>query len=186
MARTRQGEFKYRTWGGARPGAGRKPKGVRAGVSHLARPVLKPRFPVHVTWRFAPDVWNLRSKRSFRELERAFFVSANRFAMRLVQYSVQGNHVHLILEAPDRVALGRGMKGLGVRIARALNRMMGKRGRVLGDRYHLHILRTPTEVRHAVHYLENNAHNHYGLDEPDPFTGVFLEPHIWLLRHQLE
>src|SRR5215468_1816130 len=106
MARVRQTELKYRTWGGKRPGAGRKPKGERAGVSHRARPVLKPRFPVHVTWRFARNVWNLRSGRSFSRLERAFFVSASRFHVRLIKYSVQGNHVHLILEAPDRVALG--------------------------------------------------------------------------------
>jgi putative transposase len=186
LARTRQRELKYRTWGGWRPGSGRKPKGERAGMSHLARPVLKPRFPVHVTWRFARGVWNLRSKQSFRELERAFFASANRFDVRLTKYSVQGNHVHLIVEAPDRVALGRGMKGLGVRIARRLNRMMGRRGRVLGDRYHLHILKTVREVRHAVNYLENNARHHYGLVEPDPYTGAFLEPGTWLLRRQLE
>jgi putative transposase len=99
LARTRQGELKFRTWGGRRPGSGRKPKGERAGVSHRARPVLKPRFPVHVTWRFARGVWNLRSKQSFRELERAFFSSANRFDVRLTKYSVQGDHVHLIVEA---------------------------------------------------------------------------------------
>jgi hypothetical protein len=74
------------------------------------------------------------------------------------------------------------MKGLGVRIARRLNRMMSRRGRVLGDRYHLHILKTPTEVRHAVHYLRNNARHHYGLVEPDPFAGSFLPPRTWLMR----
>ena len=37
------------TWGGKREGAGRKPVGVKAGVWHVTRPVLKPRFPVHVT-----------------------------------------------------------------------------------------------------------------------------------------
>jgi hypothetical protein len=57
---------------------------------------------------------------------------------------------------------------------------------VLGDRYHLHILKTVREVRHAVNYLENNAHHHYGLVEPDPYTGAFLEPGTWLLRRQLE
>jgi hypothetical protein len=56
---------------------------------------------------------------------------------------------------------------------------------VLGDRYHLHILKTPTEVRHAAQYLENNARHHYGLVEPDPFTGSFLPPRTWLMR-QLE
>src|SRR5262245_14525065 len=99
MARTKQTAFKYRTWGGERRGDGRKPKGVRARVSHLARPVLKPRFPVHVTLRFAEGVWNLRSPETFGVLERAFVASANRFGMRLVHYSVQSNHVHLIVEA---------------------------------------------------------------------------------------
>jgi REP element-mobilizing transposase RayT len=185
MARTKQRELEFRTWGGKRRGAGRKPKGVRAGVSHLARPVLKPRFPVHVTWRFAEGVWNLRSPDTFRVLELAFLASANRFGVRLVHYSVQGNHVHLIVEAPDRVALGKGMQGLGVRIARGLNRLMGRRGRVLADHYHLHILETPTEARHAVRYVHNNARHHFGLPGPDPFAGPFLPPTTWLLR-QLE
>src|SRR5689334_1009894 len=44
-------DLKFRTWGGRRKGAGRKPKGDNAGVPHVPRAVLKPRFPVHVTWR---------------------------------------------------------------------------------------------------------------------------------------
>ena len=74
---------------------------------------------------------------------------AVRFGFRLVHYAVMGNHVHLIVEAEDRRALWRGMQGLGVRIAKGMNRLMGRAGRVLVDRYHAHILRTPTEVRAA-------------------------------------
>ena len=109
--------------------------------------MLKRRFPVHVTWRMMDGVWNLRTRRCFGALSRAFWGGANRFGFRLVHYSVQGNHVHLLVEAEDEKALSRGMKGLGVRVAKGLNRVMGRQGKVLDDRYHGHILRTPTEVQ---------------------------------------
>jgi putative transposase len=177
-------KMKFRTWGGARKGAGRKPKGVRAGVSHLVRPVLKRRFPVHVTWKMGSAVWNLRSRRCFSMLARAMWAGGDRFGFRLVHYSVMGNHVHLLVEAADRRSLGRGMKGLGVRIARALNRVMQRRGNVLGDRYHAHILRTPKEVKNARHYLLTNAHRHYAWVGPDPFAShsPVVLAQTWMLR----
>ena len=39
-----------------------------------------------------------------------------------------GNHAHLIVEADDEGALGRGMKALGSRLARAVNRIFGRSG----------------------------------------------------------
>jgi REP element-mobilizing transposase RayT len=149
-----------RTWGGARRGAGRRPKGETAGVSHRTRPALGSRFPVHVTLRMQPEVWSLRSRRSFRVLERAFFAGSDRFGFRLCEFSIQGNHMHLLVEASDRRALSRGLQGLGIRIAKGLNRMMGRKGRVFTDRYHAHILRTPTEARHAMNYLRDNHRRH--------------------------
>jgi len=176
--------FKFRTWGGKRKGAGRKPKGETAGVKHRRRPVLKARFPVHVTLRMSRGVWNLRTRRCFGALSRAFWGGANRFGFKLVHYSVQGNHVHLLVEAEDRSALSRGMNGLGVRVARGLNRVMGRKGKVLADRYHAHILRTPTEVKRVRHYLLDNARRHYGVIGPDPFTSTVavIDPDTFLLR----
>src|SRR5947209_4455247 len=158
----RQRSFKFQTWGGARKGAGRKPVRERPGVVHRKRPVLKKRFPVHVTWRMKKGVWNLRSGRSFAALSRAFWGGANRFGFRLVHYSVQGNHVHLLVEAEDEKSLSRGMKGMGVRVAKGINRVMRRSGQVLDDRYHGQILRTPTEVKRARDYLLQNARRHHG------------------------
>ena len=109
---------------------------------------------------------------------------ATRFGFRLVHYSVMGNHVHLIVEAPDRRVLSRAMKGLGVRIARALNRVMKRRGRVVGDRYHAHILRTPSEVKRARNYLLSNARQHYGYTARDPYASQspVVAPRTWLMR----
>ena len=189
--RNRQTSFQFRTWGGRRPGAGRKPHGPRAGVPHTPRPSLARRFPVHVTVRMRDHVWNLRSRRSFRILARCFWAGADRFGFRLVHYSVQGNHLHLLAEAEDARALGRGMKGLGVRIARGLNRLMSRRGRVLADRYHARILRTPTEVGRAATYVRENAQHHAARrgerlsapPPPDPYASVHpvVWPRTWLL-----
>jgi putative transposase len=179
-----QRAFKFRTWGGKRKGAGRKPAGERAGVAHVERALLAPRFPVHATWRMSKRVWNLRTRRCFGALQRAMYAGATRFGFRLVHYSVMGNHLHLIVEAPDRRALSRAMKGLGVRIARALNRVMKRGGRVVGDRYHAHILKTPSEVKRARNYLLTNARHHYGHATSDPYTSTrpLIAPRTWLAR----
>ncbi|HEY2745349.1 MAG TPA: transposase [Polyangia bacterium] len=157
---------------------------ARAGVVHQRRPVLKARFPVHVTWRMREGVWQLRTRRCFTALSRAFWGGANRFGFRLVHYSVQGNHLHLLVEAESERSLSRGMNGLGVRVAKGLNRVMGRHGKVLEDRYHGHILRTPTEVRCARVYLVENARRHIGRRGPDPFTSrrPVMAPRTFLLR----
>jgi REP element-mobilizing transposase RayT len=191
----RQGAFEFRTWGGKREGAGRKPKGERAGVSHRPRPTFLRRLPVHVTLRMARHVDNLRSRRSFIRIERALRAGGDRFGVRIVRFSVQGNHMHLLVEAPDREALARAVKGFAVRVAKGLNDMMGKKGRVFGDRYHAHVLRTPTEVRHAIAYIRDNARRHaaergeiYSARYVDPYSSagvpaLELPPaETWLLR----
>lgn len=150
----------WRCHGGARKGAGRKPVGKKAGVPHRKRPALARRFPVHVTVRMLPHVWNLRSRRSFRVIGRAVFAGASRFGARLCEFSVQGNHLHLVVEAADQRALSRAMKGLSVRLARGLNGLMNQRGQVVADRYHSRILRTPTEVKRAVEYVCHNFRRH--------------------------
>ena len=180
----RQREFHFRTWGGARKGAGRPPRGERAGVPHLPRAEFPARFPLHVTVRMRDGVFGLRSRRCFTALSRAFFGGGDRFGFRLVHYSVQGNHIHLLAEANGKHSLSRGMKGLGVRIAKALNRVMGRRGAVLADRFHSRILRSPTEVKRVRTYLQSNAAHHYKLRGPDPFASQtpFVAPNTFLLR----
>ena len=98
--------------------------------------------------------------------------------MRLVQWSVQSNHLHLLCEAKSVEALSRGMKGLGVRIAKRLNRFWGRRGRVVGDRFHARELKTPREVRSALVYVLQNVKKHgwKSLRKADPFsTGIGFE-----------
>ena len=112
--RPRQLALEFRTWGGKRAGAGRKPRGARAGVAHRPRGEWTRPMPLHVTLRMAPHVYNLRSRRSFRVIAAALRLGGDRFDVRVVEFSVQGNHIHLVVEAPDRRAL----QGLAIRVAR--------------------------------------------------------------------
>ena len=166
-------------------------------MPHARREVFDgERHPLHVTLRVARGVYNLRSQRGFNCVRRALEAEQQRGTLRVVHYSVQGNHVHLVAEAHNRVVLGRRMKGFSIRFARAINRMMGRRrGRVLAERYHLHVLRTRSEARNAVRYVLGNHVKHaarvgrVGI-ALDPFssahrevaTRLVVEPDTWMLR----
>jgi hypothetical protein len=80
--------------------------------------------------------------------------------------------LHLIVEASDARALSRGMQGLTVRTARAVNRAIDGRGSVFGDRYHAHELRTPRETRAALLYVLQNWAKHGRGGDFDPLSSA--------------
>ena len=148
------------TWGGHRPGAGRKPTpGRRPGVPHRTRPPHLATHPVHATLRTTSAVRCLRSGRAFPAVLRAV-TAASRDGFRIIHFSVQDDHVHLLVEADSRERLSGGVRGVAIRIARAVNRALGRRGAVFDDRYHARALATPREVRHALVYVLMNRKKH--------------------------
>jgi hypothetical protein len=94
------------------------------------------------------------------ENSNAFAAACDRGRFRLVHYSIQNDHLHAIVEAASARDLASGLKSIGARLARAENRVFGRRGAVFADRYHLHVLRTPVEVRRALAYVLLNARRH--------------------------
>jgi REP-associated tyrosine transposase len=98
-----------------------------------------------------------------------------REGFRLVHFSVQSNHMHLLVEGGCRTSLSRGLQGLAVRMARALNRLWRRIGSVFADRYHDRILRSPTEVWNALRYVLCNARKHgawTSRSRPDPMSSA--------------
>ncbi len=170
-----QRTFAFKRRDGHRVGRKTKPD---SGVSHQIREPLASRFPVHVVLRLDEGLPSLRSKHPFRVLRRSFAAGCDRFGFRLNHYSVQGTHLHFIVEAKDRESLSRGLKGLAVRIARGLNKLWSRKGRVFRDRYFDRILRTPREVKNALRYVLKNGNKHgaHHRPEPDPFSsGIFFD-----------
>jgi REP element-mobilizing transposase RayT len=171
--------LRFRTHGGARSGAGR-PRKPGSGVPHLCRARVRPSQPVHVTLRLRRGLPTLRQKRAYRAIYHAFVGGRSRFGFRLVHYSVQSNHLHLLVEAPHARALARAMQGLCVRLARKLNSVFGRTGTVFADRYHARGLGSPREVRNALRYVLGNARRH-GVEQRAWFDG-WLDPYssgVW-------
>jgi len=155
--RPRQLELRPRTWGGRRDGAGRPSLGR---VPRVPRPPVASRFPVHVTLKLDESLPNLRTKPLFGVIEPCLRQGKERDGFRLVHYSVQGHHLHLIVEAQSAQDLGAGIKGLSVRIARRLNTTLGRTGRVFAERYFARVLKTPRQTRAAIAYVLLNARRH--------------------------
>src|SRR4030095_11578204 len=145
--------------GGPRPGAGR-PRGPRPRVLHREREAVPAYAPLHVTLRVKPNLTSLRDGKLVREWRNSLAEASERGSFRVAHYSLQGDHAHLIVEAHGKQALACGMKSIGARLARAVNRMSGRSGAVLDGRYHHRSLRTPREVRRALAYVLLNARRH--------------------------
>ncbi len=145
-------------------------------MPHRPREEFRPHQPVHVTVRVAPWVWNLRSQRAFAIIHGALDEVRARRGIRFVEYSIQGNHLHAIVEASGRRALSGGMRALSIRLAHRLNAMMGRSGPVLEDRYHVHVLRTPAEVQRALRYVRGNFASH-AARRGAPLPAAWVDPY---------
>ena len=166
----------WKSHGGKRRGAGRPPKGKRAGSPHKARPFLKERYPVHVVLRVIRAVGNLRRRCVYQAIREATLTTALREDFRIVHLSIQRTHVHLLVEADHAQALSSGMQGFQISAAKHLNAAISKtrlgprrRGTVFPDRYHAEIITSPRQARHALSYVMNNWRKH-GEDRKAPMS----------------
>lgn len=156
--------FGFMNRGGARKGAGRKPamraNGMRLHRSHDKREGFDARHPVHVTIRVGPHIPNLRGKLLREKVLGVLEAGNQREDFRIVHFAIMANHLHLICEADSERELSSAIRGLSVRLARAINRARGGHGPVIEDRYHAHVLRSATEVQRAVNYVLRNGVRH--------------------------
>jgi hypothetical protein len=133
-----------------------RPTRRRSPSARPARQALPGARHAEAAQRPAPPAQQAR----LRALRAAFAAGCARNlsgAFRLCHYAVLNDHLHLICEAEGRTALSRGLQGLLIRIARALNKLWSRRGSVFADRYHDHILKSPREVRNALRYVFGNG-----------------------------
>ena len=163
MARSRKNkqlELDIRTWGGRRENAGRKRVAPRPRVPHLRRPELHRDHPVLITVRICEGVPNLRDAKAWDVIVAVLCKARGRFGMHVIEYSILGNHLHMIVEVDHEDSLERGMRGLNTRLAKRLNQHFGRTGRLIDGRYHARHLRSPLEVRNALGYVLGNAKRH--------------------------
>jgi len=156
-AGSKQGVFDWGLRGGAREGAGRPRK--EGAVCHRKRERVSRHHPVHVTAHLVPGLRSMRVD-ALQVVREALAAGSRGKGFRLCEYSIQSNHLHLIVEAEDGEGLSLGLRGLFTRVARRFNRFWGRSGKVFEGRAHRHILRTPREVKNALRYLFFNGLKH--------------------------
>ena len=144
--------------GGYRANAGRPRGRVSQLMPHLTREEVTPRDVLHVTVRCVEGLPSLRREAPRDVIEPILGAEREKKGFRLIHYAIRENHLHLICEADDALALARGIQRITARIARALNRLFGRKGRVFADRYHRRTATTPREVHTLLRYVLLNDH----------------------------
>ncbi len=173
--------FVFRTRGGRREGAGRPRK--KGTISHGKRPKLTRHHSVHVSIRLVRGLRrSLRTHRLYRVVKRVLAAAAKRYEeFRVIEYSVQDNHLHLIGEADSERWLSRGMQGFNIRLAKAINRALGReKGKVIRHRYSSKILSTPLRIKNALLYVLHNGRRH--AVDMECFRSGWVDPYSSALR----
>jgi putative transposase len=155
-------------WGGARPGAGRKPKGERALVSHKVRPRFAMRTALHLVLRVRAQLASAKVRGALVEALRG---GRERHGLHVIAFGRRADQLHLLVEADGSPSLSRGMQGLSIRIAKGINRVIGSRGTMFTDHFEAFVLRTPEELRAARSPIR--------WEQP---RGVVSEPRLRLMR----
>ena len=137
-------------WGGRRSGSGRR-RIHSKGVAHRVREKVANRTPLHINFKLKTFI---RNKQCLKLLKRAILNSRSH-GLRIIHFSLQSNHIHLIVEAESNEVLTRGMRSLTVTFAKGL-----QKGRIQIERYHLHVLKSIRETKNAVHYVLFNKQKH--------------------------
>jgi REP element-mobilizing transposase RayT len=158
-------QLKFKTHGGKRKGAGRP---NRSGTpSHKKRPTVNFKKPLHITMKFNKNVGTLRTVSRLKAFQNTLR-RAKKFELHVLHYTLQYDHIHIIVEAPSNDLLSRGMKSLAGRLSRLF-----AKGKAFKGRYHLHQLHTPTEVKRAYRYVLLNTSKHEKLiDFLDDFSSA--------------
>jgi REP element-mobilizing transposase RayT len=164
--------------GGPREGAGRKPNGEEACASHARRPELKRELPLHVTLRVVRDVGWLRKMSAYRAIRRALRTALEHHAQfRIVHFSLQRDHIHLMCEVANKAGLTIGMRSFQIAAAKHLNRELTRkgckrrRGKVFADRYHAEAIDSIARTCNTMSYILNNWRKHGHEDGYSLFDG---------------
>ena len=140
-------------------------------VPHQKRPELG--GVVHVTQKICAGLPRLRTPATFGVIEAAVRTGSEKPGFRVVAFTVLSNHFHWIIEARDNVALARGMQGLAIRVAKALNRRWRRSGKVFRERFFARAVKRASAMRRVVVYVLQNARRHgvrLERGRPDPYS----------------
>ncbi|MBC7712718.1 MAG: transposase [Rhizobacter sp.] len=139
-------------------GAGRKAihdKGIR----HIEREAIKKDTVLHLTLKITREKAALKNKMILKCLHHSI-KKARGLGLKVIQYTLEYDHIHLLVEASDKVQLGIGMQSLGISLSKGINKIKAQKGKVFKNRYHFRKLSTPKEIKNVLNYILGNGIKH--------------------------
>ena len=143
------------------------------GIRHISRDPIKRLTALHLTIKIIRDKAGLKNKAMLKVLQQAI-VKARGKGLAVIHYTLEFDHIHLLVESGDHQELGKAMQSLGVSLSMAINRLRKAKGRVFKTRYHLRKLKTPTEIKNVISYILNNTIKHRASKTPLSIFNSFI------------
>jgi REP element-mobilizing transposase RayT len=143
------------------------------GIRHISRDPIKKLTALHLTIKIIREKAGLKNKAMLKVLQRAI-VKARSKGLAVVHYTLEFDHIHLLVESGNHQELGKAMQSLGVSLSMAINRLRGLQGKVFKTRYHLRKLKTPTEIRNVIKYILGNTVKHRATKTPLSIYNSFI------------
>ena len=166
--------FDIKSHGGRRAGSGRKNRSGE--LAHVRREQVSLRTPLHITFKLVRDLPSLRSPAIFTALK-IYAARVRDFGVNVVHFSVQSNHIHMIVEVLNNQSLGRAMRSLAGRLGKMIRDLVKRGsaglpiGKVFFGRYHMRVIRSPLQMRNALRYVLLNFSQHEELiDHLDQYS----------------
>ncbi|MBP9682556.1 MAG: transposase [Bacteriovorax sp.] len=158
-------------------GAGR-PALHDIGIRHTARPKITRFTALHLTIKVRSNKADIKSKKILKALHHAI-KRARLKKLKVVHYTLEFNHLHLLIECESHQILHQGMQALGISLAKAINKIKLLKGSVYKHRYHFRRLATRRELKNALHYIFNNGKKHKRTRSIlDPYNSLVAEKRI--------
>lgn len=138
--------------------AGRPPK-TDPGIRHTRRPLLKKPSSLHLTIKIEKQKSHLKNKTILAILKRAI-LNARKQQLRVIHFTLEHDHVHLLIEAENNRVLGKGMQAFGVTLSKAINRLKKLTGQVYKHRYHFRKITSSRQLKNVMSYIFRNGMKH--------------------------
>ena len=158
-------------------GAGRPAK-VDRGIRHISREKINRPSALHLTIKVRENKADIKNKRILKALHYAIR-RARLQGLRVVHYTLEYNHVHLLVEANDNKSVQKGMQALGISFSKAINKIKQVKGSVYKHRHHFRKLNSRREYKNVIQYIFRNGIKHKrSLCLIDPFNSLVAEKRI--------
>lgn len=151
------------------------------GIRHSSRMKFSKLTSFHLTIKVRENKADIQSKKLLKALHHAI-ARARLKNLKVIHYTLEYNHVHLLVETNDHRILHAGMQALGISFSKAINKVKSLKGHVYKHRYHQRKIGSARELKNVLLYIFNNGKKHKRTNKRiDLYNSAIVEPRLNLL-----